>query len=274
MMMAPLLSYLRAYALQYTIITLCGVFFLYSEYDLAPRWQTITFQLNNPKINKKFIHKELVSDVECVLMAVLISSGVLFWYCMIRSHSQSFRKMNGAWGNNRPEWLTKERHLFHVSMVCLALIFTINGALTNSLKLIIGNLRPDFLDRCQPDFGRMKENEPNAYYTIDICQQKNLRLLYDGLKSTPSGHSSFITCGLGFIYYWQNKFIIGNSIRNIWCIFLIAIVMASRIVDHKHHWYDVISGALLGVAIIVSCWKWMFNPKRSPSSLLPAPISL
>lgn len=271
---SPLLSYMRVYSLHYTIIFLCGVFFLYSEYELVPRWQTITFQLNNPKINKKFVQKELISDVECVLMAVLISSGVIWWYCMIRSHAQSFKKMNGAWMNNRPEWLTKERHLFHVSMICLGLIFAINGALTNSLKLIIGNTRPDFLDRCQPDFGRMKENEPDAYYTVDICQQKDLILLYDGLKSTPSGHSSFITCGLGFIYYWQSKFIIGNSMRNVWCLFLIAIVMVSRVVDNKHYWYDVLSGTLLGVGIIISCWKWVFNQKRSSGSLLPSPISL
>jgi len=274
MQIAPLISYARAYYFQYTVILLCSIFFIYSEFKLVPRWKTIKFRLDDPRIGKKFKNDELVSDVECVLMAVLIGLIIASWYCLMKSHRQSIRKLAGPWLNNRPDWLSKEHHLFHVSIICLALILSINGTLTNSFKLIIGNTRPDFLDRCQPDLTQIQEGDPSAYYTAQICTQKDTRLLYDGLKSTPSGHSSFIMSGLGFIYFWQCKFILGNPLRNIWCLFLIAIVMISRIVDHKHHWYDVISGGFLGVSIVIACWRWMFIQKRIPSSILPAPVSI
>ncbi|SMN21283.1 similar to Saccharomyces cerevisiae YDR503C LPP1 Lipid phosphate phosphatase [Maudiozyma saulgeensis] len=271
---APLIAYARTYYFQYTVILLCSIFFIYSEFKLVPRWETIKFQLNDPSIGKEFKDDELVSDIECVLMAVLIGMIIISWYCLMKSHKQSIKKLAGPWLNNKPEWLSKEYHLFHISVLCLALILSINGTLTNSLKLIIGNTRPDFLERCQPDSNQIQNGDPNAYYTAQICTQKDTRLLYDGLKSTPSGHSSFIMCGLGFIYFWQCKFISGNPLRNIWCLFLITIVMISRIVDHKHHWYDVISGGLLGVGIVITCWRWMFIQKRASASVLPPPISL
>lgn len=274
MHITPFVGYAKAYYLHYTVIFLCSIFFIFSELKLVPRWETINFKLNDPKISKKFKDEELVSDVECVLMAVLTGVIILVWYCVLRPHRHLIKKLNGPWLNNRPDWLPKELHLFHVSLICLGLILSINGALTNSLKLITGNPRPDFLERCQPDYNQIQNNDINAFYTAQICQQKNKRLLYDGLKSTPSGHSSFIMAGIGFIYFWQCKFILGNPLRNIWCLFLIAIVMISRVVDHKHHWYDVLSGGMLGAGIVFACWKWVFVQKRFSSSVLPTPVTI
>lgn len=252
---------------------LCSIFFCYSEFGLIPRWQSIKFKLSDPTISKKFIANQLVGDIEVLLMSFVTGVFIIAWYCLVKSHTQSLKKLSGTWLDNKPEWLSKEQHLCHLSIICLGLILAINGALTNSLKLIIGDIRPDFINRCQPDYNLIKDDQPDTYYTIEICQQKNRRLLLDGLKSTPSGHSSFIMCGLGFIYFWQCRFISGNQLRHIWCLFLIAIVMISRITDHKHHWYDVVAGGLLGVGIIFSCWNRIFN-KRAPISVLPAPVSI
>lgn len=243
------------------------IFFLYSELGLVPRSNNVKFQLNNPRISKSYVEDEVVGGIECILMSVLISTSVLLWYCTWGK--ESLRKQHGAWITNRPDWISKDFHFMHVSLLCLALVLTINGALTNSLKLIIGNFRPDFLARCMPKDVTTSKSD---FYGLDICQQEDKGILYEGLKSTPSGHSSFITSGLGFIFIWQSKYVIGKYWRHIWCLILMAIVMISRITDHRHHWYDVLSGCSLGCSIIYCCWRWVFSTR--PGATLPIPVSI
>ncbi|SSD61304.1 uncharacterized protein SCODWIG_03065 [Saccharomycodes ludwigii] len=66
----------------------------------------------------------------------------------------------------------------------------------------------------------------------------------DGLRSTPSGHSTFISCSMSFIYEYLSTTTITNNNKairssHLWCIVITLLVMYSRIVDHRHHWYDV-----------------------------------
>jgi diacylglycerol diphosphate phosphatase/phosphatidate phosphatase len=77
-------------------------------------------------------------------------------------------------------------HLLHVTLLGFVQVFVLNGFLTNMFKLWIGNMRPDFLARCQPAAG----TPVDKFVTAAVCTTKSTRILYDGFKSTPSGHAS------------------------------------------------------------------------------------
>ncbi|KAI8904290.1 phosphatidic acid phosphatase type 2/haloperoxidase [Gorgonomyces haynaldii] len=103
--------------------------------------------------------------------------------------------------------------------------------LTDALKLMAGRMRPDFLDRCQ-----LK----NGACTGD------LRLVQNGRKSWPSGHTSlsfYSTCFLG-------QLLTKYKILGWTCLLLLASwVSISRIEQHVHHPTDVASGCLLGIGV-------------------------
>ncbi|CCF58054.1 hypothetical protein KAFR_0D04060 [Kazachstania africana CBS 2517] len=271
MLSNALQAYCRLYLVQYITLLFAALFFVYSEFGLVPRWKNIKFRLNDPSISKTYTEDEVVSGTECILLSLIISSAVVSWYCVV--NKSAIRKLHGGWLHYKPEWISKEFHFYHTSLLCLGLILAINGAITNALKLLIGNTRPDFIARCQPANVNLNEND-DTFLTLQSCQQSDKAILYEGLKSTPSGHSSFISCGLGFAFIWQCTYITGSFYKHLWCPVLALIVMISRITDHRHHWYDVLSGFTLGLSVIYVCWKWIFHPKVSTTYSLPGPISV
>lgn len=264
-------AYLRQYSLHYLVIILSGLLGAYVELMLAPRTGSLRFHKEDPAINKSYVKDEMVSTPECVAMSAVLALLVITGYC---SAGKKYLNKIGAapWMGGRPEGFSKEWHLLHLSIICQMLALSITCALTCALKLIIGNTRPDFLARCQ-----LKNSDADTqgflpFYTIKNCQQKDLSILYEGLKSTPSGHSSLVSCGLGFLYLWQCRFIKGSSKKHAWCPLLALLVMVSRVVDHKHHWYDLIFGGVLGYVILRFAWRSVFD-NGAPAMLLPAPVS-
>ncbi|CAI6451711.1 AAC_HP2_G0013160.mRNA.1.CDS.1 [Saccharomyces cerevisiae] len=263
-------EYFKLYYFQYMIIGLCTILFLYSEISLVPRGQNIEFSLDDSSISKRYVPNELVGPLECLILSVGLSNMVVFWTCMFDKDLLKKNRVKRL--RERPDGISNDFHFMHTSILCLMLIISINAALTGALKLIIGNLRPDFVDRCIPDLQKMSDSD-SLVFGLDICKQTNKWILYEGLKSTPSGHSSFIVSTMGFTYLWQRVFTTRNTRSCIWCPLLALVVMVSRVIDHRHHWYDVVSGAVLAFLVIYCCWKWTFT-NLAKRDILPSPVSV
>lgn len=138
----------------------------------------------------------------------------------------------------------------------LGLLFAVTATMffTDVLKILIGNQRPDFIARCQP-----RPDAPrNQYVSVtDVCTTDDLVALWEGCKSTPSGHSALSFAGLGYLSFWfVRTFDLQRGSRPFYLKasgytpFLISTYVAyTRIIDHRHHWIDVISGSISGAVI-------------------------
>ncbi|KAL3855656.1 hypothetical protein ACJMK2_014863 [Sinanodonta woodiana] len=128
-------------------------------------------------------------------------------------------------------------------------------------KLAVGRLRPHFFVVCKPDFSKIECFTNNVSVYVDVgdqyCTGTDLSLVTEARKAFPSHHAS--TAFFAFTY-----FIIYLQVRFIWTrlevfrLLLQAVFMGiaiyvgcSRIMDYKHHWSDVLGGAVLGTIVAV-----------------------
>ncbi|KAL8269396.1 hypothetical protein Esti_006676 [Eimeria stiedai] len=91
-----------------------------------------------------------------------------------------------------------------------ALLFALLGCwmLTETLKDVLGELRPHFLSVCKPDWGRITCKQGESYLYIDDCRcTGDRRSVREARRSFPSGHSSFTFCGMLYTaLYLQGRF--------------------------------------------------------------------
>lgn len=202
---------------------------LYEFWTLPP--ESEPFICNDPKISKHF-KGDTISFTE-VLAYVII--GPLITLVLLECFKKKFE------GKITENW--KKVYLDYL----LGLLYT--ATLTEVGKASIVELRPHFLDTCRPNVncsaGLVTEYECTGSAHIWI-----LRDLY---KSFPSGHASLsIYSASFFVLHFRNvdasvfyHKVIPLLVQGIYCVLAI-FCSISRITDHRHHWWDVLSGALLG----------------------------
>ncbi|CAL1540340.1 unnamed protein product [Lymnaea stagnalis] len=137
----------------------------------------------------------------------------------------------------------------------IAFIFgmAVNQFLTEIGKNSIGRLRPHFLTLCSPDYSKF--NCSDGYITADVCTSNDIDMMKEARLSFPSGHSSFVAYTMLFlILYIEGRVCCKNvvvlkPVFQLICFCLAFYTCLSRISDYKHHWSDVLSGAVLGIAV-------------------------
>ncbi|KAK9695142.1 hypothetical protein K7432_013114 [Basidiobolus ranarum] len=137
----------------------------------------------------------------------------------------------------------------HCAWLGLSFSMSLTLMITHILKTTVGRLRPDFLDRCQPD----NEVALVGLIGVNACTQANNKLLLDGMKSFPSGHTSLSFAGLAFLtFYLAGKLHLFDRHGHIYKSFVCSapligatLVGVSRICNYRHHWEDVLVGSLI-----------------------------
>lgn len=126
-----------------------------------------------------------------------------------------------------------------------------------------GKLRPDFLSRCQP-------NESN------VCTDPGNNTK-EGRLSFPSGHSSQGFAGLSYLsYYVAGQLHVFARKGYTYKLYLVgifplvaALISITRISDYRHHWEDVLVGALMGIFMSYFCYRFYFPKLSDPKCHLP-----
>lgn len=131
--------------------------------------------------------------------------------------------------------------------------------LVDVIKIYSGEHRPHFLDTCKPDV----VCEGNEYVSTYICTNTDDRPYFvrDASKSFPSGHSSVsVYEAIFMIWYLQRRIPkLQSAMALPLCQFLMGLwgifCPISRVIDNRHHWWDVLAGFLIGVVTaILTCF--------------------
>jgi len=129
--------------------------------------------------------------------------------------------------------------------------------LAEMLKTSVGELRPHFLDTCKPDGypDRCKEEDYITNYTCTSTYPP--ALVKDSFKSFPSSHSvTAFYSSVFLMLYFQVRRCWNATLLCPWlqlmCLSWASFCGVSRITDHRHHWWDVLFGAILGSVFAVA----------------------
>lgn len=226
-------------------------------------------------------HDSTVTNWMLYIIGIAVPIIVILGTELVRAHvKKSNAQPLKVYSVTIPYWVVeayKSIGMFGFGAACSQL-------LTDVGKYTIGRLRPHFFDVCRPrmpDGTTCKDPENNGRYITDfICtsEKSTPRMLKEMRLSFPSGHSSFSMYTLVYcaIYLQSRMNWRGSKLLKHFLQFLLILLAwytcLSRISDYKHHWSDVLAGAVLGstVAIVVSNYcSDLFDARRKRTNVLP-----
>lgn len=226
-------------------------------------------------------HESTVTNWMLYIIGIAVPIVVIIGTELLRAHvKKSNAEPLKVYNVNVPYWVVeayKSIGMFGFGAACSQL-------LTDVGKYTIGRLRPHFFDVCRPrmpDGTTCKDAENQGRYIVDfICtsEKSTSRMLKEMRLSFPSGHSSFSMYTLVYcaIYLQSRMNWRGSKLLKHFLQFLLILLAwytcLSRISDYKHHWSDVLAGAVLGstVAIVVSNYcSDLFDARRKRTTVLP-----
>ncbi|XP_026739870.1 phospholipid phosphatase 2-like isoform X2 [Trichoplusia ni] len=134
--------------------------------------------------------------------------------------------------------------------------FIVNIGIVEVMKGIMGNPRPTFMVLCEPDAAKTcKDSEYVSEFTCTSTKYSSM-LQMDASRSFPSGHASqSVNCGLFIAWYlqrrafnWRSRSVFAVPVLQLCCLAYAATCSLTRITDHRHHWWDVLVGTVIGIA--------------------------
>eukprot|EP01059_Diplonema_ambulator_P028180 TRINITY_DN46918_c0_g1_i1.p1 TRINITY_DN46918_c0_g1~~TRINITY_DN46918_c0_g1_i1.p1 ORF type:complete len:315 (+),score=57.08 TRINITY_DN46918_c0_g1_i1:52-945(+) len=145
-------------------------------------------------------------------------------------------------------------HEAHSLCLTVTQAFLLALAITDPMKNFAGRHRPDFVSRLERELNFTPAAPPEGYMAA-VCGSRS-QVVWDGMRSFPSGHSSLAFAGwtvLGMLVtsripmharravgYWRVMAVCA-------CFILPSVVAMSRTIDNRHNYGDILAGALIGV---------------------------
>ncbi|KAL8872505.1 MAG: hypothetical protein Q9174_001876 [Haloplaca sp. 1 TL-2023] len=228
------------------------------------------FSLRNYTLQYPFAVRERVPIPLLFVLNSLLPAIIIAIYALVIDGLFSHQKQPTARDGHRTlgKYRLKDR-LWELNCGILGLLLSQGAAfvITGALKNAAGKPRPDLIDRCQP----LPGSADRLVYGLSnstICTQSNNKILKDGFRSFPSGHSSSAFAGLFYLsIYLAAKMHVLDNRGEVWKTFIVliptlaaALIAISRIMDARHHPFDVISGSLLGIGVAWAAYRQYFPP--------------
>ncbi|KAK9374256.1 phosphatidic acid phosphatase type 2/haloperoxidase [Lipomyces chichibuensis] len=241
---------LLSYAFDYVVLVVLIAIWGYMS-TLPPNFSR--FALTDITLQYPIANPETVSyPLACILCIAVPAGIVTFWSLVVDLFRYRGTLRSRLWELN-------------CGILGLALSITMTIVITTTLKAIVGRPRPDAIDRCQPAAGSI-DGYPYGLSSVDICTQTDRSVLEEGWRSWPSGHSSTAFAGLFYLsLYWAGKLSLYDNKGEVWKTAMVMFptlgagaIATSRLLDHRHHGTDVLSGSLLGVGTAWMAYRLYF----------------
>lgn len=152
-------------------------------------------------------------------------------------------------------------HRYFIDMILMHIIIS-------AAKLFTGAHRPHFFESCQPDklSTCVLGTFVGDYECTNLAESK--ANIVDASMSFFSGHAASCVFSCFFICWYLHKRVKSES------LFLVPFIQASlislsfygsisRISDHRHHWWDVLTGGFVGVLTTYHTVKWWALDKQA-----------
>ncbi|PVH38269.1 hypothetical protein PAHAL_5G215500 [Panicum hallii] len=162
--------------------------------------------------------------------------------------------------------------LHHAILAGILFAVLITGVLTDAIKDAVGRPRPNFFWRCFPDGKAVYDS-----ITTGVICHGDPKVIKEGHKSFPSGHTSWSFAGLGFLsWYLAGKITVFDRRGHVakLCVVLLPLLVAamvaiSRVDDYWHHWQDVCTGGVLGLVVASVCYLQFFPAPSDEKGFWP-----
>ncbi|XP_077300879.1 phospholipid phosphatase 2-like isoform X2 [Arctopsyche grandis] len=224
------------------IILLVGAFLILHEFNYLPNHRS-GFYCGDPKISFPF-DGDTITVVNLLLMCAFAPAIIMIIVELLRYRPEKY-----SMSNVRCKTALKNVNRWYGEYV-VSLVF--NLFLLEVIKGIIGEPRPHFLQTCNPDAA--VNCTPGTYISTYTCTntQYSKWFVRDTIKSFPSGHTAIgLSTSIFLFCYLQKR---ACDLRPKLMTPLIQALLISwglacsctRIMDNRHHWWDVLGGAVLG----------------------------
>ncbi|GBP35786.1 Phospholipid phosphatase 2 [Eumeta japonica] len=199
-----------------------------------------------------FAHSGDTFSITAVGAATIFLPLIVIWTVEALSHRQDeyTLKQSRLYASGKPSLLIYKDYIYGA---------VVNLAILEALKCLVGSPRPSFFDLCQPD--KAASCNESEYVTNYVCTSVRYSpyLQIDSSRSFPSAHSSLaIYCGLFVAWYlqrrafsWHSRSVLLVPLIQGLCVLYAAATSLSRLSDHRHHWWDVLAGVIIGTIIAV-----------------------
>ncbi|KKA22860.1 PAP2 domain protein [Rasamsonia emersonii CBS 393.64] len=226
------------------------------------------FSLRNISLQYPYAVKERITIQEALLISLAFPIVVIAVYTLVidglfSHHKPSSKESTSGRRKLSGRYRWKDR-LWELNCGILGLFLSqaLAFVITQVLKNACGKPRPDLIDRCQPRPG--SEDHPVYGLSNSTICTGDPKILKDGFRSWPS--ASF--AGLFYLsLYLCGKMHVLDNRGEVWKTIIVmipclaaALVAVSRIMDARHHPFDVISGSLLGVFTAWASYRQYFPP--------------
>ncbi|XP_063366982.1 putative phosphatidate phosphatase [Cydia amplana] len=161
---------------------------------------------------------------------------------------------------------------------------------SETLKHIVGRLRPHFFDVCRPIYNASDPANANGFIQVYSCadpDDSRTKELSQLSLSFPSAHASFaMYIAVFYIIYlqlkckWRGSKLLRHAVQ--FLVLLAALYVGlSRVVENFHHRDDVAIGFVIGAIAAVLVMKFVLKPKKYMSgtwqdtpqqNILPRPV--
>ncbi|THC87393.1 hypothetical protein EYZ11_013161 [Aspergillus tanneri] len=260
-----------SYIFDYVILVACIVGFFILD-SIEPYHQH--FSLQNISLQYPYAVHERISIPMALCISGLAPLVIMAVYTLfldgLFSHHKPQDPVTGKRKFAGPYRLKDRLWEFNCGFLGLLLAQGLAFIITQALKNACGKPRPDIIDRCQPRPGSA-DPTPYGLSNSSICTG-DPAIIKDGFRSWPSGHSSSSFAGLFYLSLWiAGKLHFLDNRGEVWKALIVIIpclaatlIAVSRIMDARHHPFDVITGSLLGVVCAYISYHQYFPPLSQP----------